>query len=209
MTIKKYLQQTQKLGPLYVSFPSGEKPIFLHWGLDANGQLNSRIKADLDRTFVDYASILPVMYLREITRGKMILSLKNVATATPLPHPGELSDARFFLDLKKGLLLDLRLLRQQNGQRAFDSILVPGQIFQKKIHWDAQHKQIIFFVLGAAKIELTGMAKKIPLQQTYGQSYQLFAVQDFASGDQPQEISLTIQPLLHTQPVRLVGPFVQ
>lgn len=174
--------------PVYVSFPSGSQPVFkrryelIEEFIQKGDPL--AYKFGLNPKFYNYATILPVKYLRSIEEGRVIISLQN---AGPLAlSENELSAAGLFYDVEKEVLLDLdQLKRKKAGEK----------------------RRLVFFVKGGAQITLKAGDSSVTVQQDYGYSYQMFDIPlsslDFAAKD----IQWQISPLSEAFTVDLVGPF--
>ncbi|MDP2654156.1 MAG: hypothetical protein Q8Q08_09010 [Candidatus Omnitrophota bacterium] len=201
---RKRLDRRRQEGAVYLSFPSGSSEYFTRYTFDpAQGMASSypeEYRAGIDPSFRDYASILPVMYLRAIEKGTAVISLKN-AGPEKIPSGNEMEQARFFLDVPTGHFFDLadcgweargsrpaRTIRADSGEE----IIIPDESMK-----------IIIFVKGPADVLLRSAGRISLFRQTYGNSFQMFRLHTPVS---PFPRSLRLTP--RGKSAEVVGPCV-
>lgn len=195
MAIKKLV--AAHTGPAYISFPTGPSDIL-------KGRIN-----DGDQFVL--ARIIPVMFLKSLEEGKMIISLKNTKPKKALIYDDELRNAKYFIDagLSTQLTFDLEGFQKEYGLKALEPIKVSQDTVIKKLDINKviPEDDIVFFIKGESSFIFTINDKKLAGEQIYGQSYQLF-IYNLKSemGGQSATVSLSLKPLKGT--AFLVGPFV-
>lgn len=196
LSIKDYLRKTKPDGPLYLSFPSGSDAYFVRDSAKPYPQARAE---GLDMNFYDYASIVPVMYLRAFERGEARMSLRNVPSA----HQG-LEGARLFLDVPSRRILNLDLIRENFGAGALENKTLSH--FQKEFALGNDPAKLVFFIKDAAWVTLVRGDKEVYLNQSYGYAYQLFGVT--LSRQESRTLSVTIEPWDKDKTFSLIGPFL-
>ncbi len=202
LLIKDHYKAVKKNGPLYLSFPSGNNPVFIRKILS---QYPQTLQEKLVLAFRDYASVIPVMYLRAIEKGDMIISLKNAQPIRPLASDAELASASFFLDVPISKRIDLRPFKERFGVNIFTPHKVNN--FQQEISLDTADKEVVFFIKGAAEVNLEAGEKTVKTQQTYGYSYQVFNY-PLPKDKKVSLLKINIRSLHEGQPFELIGPFL-
>jgi len=208
LSIDHYLRRSQNKGPVYLSFPSGNRLTFVRWLLSELSGIRSsypqEVALNFDLTFRDYASIIPVMYLRSLEEGKAIISLQNVHRPEKDDPPHELLKCRFFLDVPRHLWCDLEVIKKRFGS----TVLIPQTLrhFQQEMTPLEEYHSVFFFIKGAASLRLSANTEQILSHQTYGQSYQLFEY-TFDPGWNLAKIRLDVESVLSGKEFELVGPF--
>ena len=186
---------SQELWPIYLSFTSGNEALLKGRRYDGLRYL--------------YARIIPVMYLRSIEQGRVIISLENAKAKNSFPTPYELLNAKYFLDCVSGVLYDLRKIKQQYGVESLipREMEAPLTINAQKTNRPVDH--VVFFIKGEAKFVLTYNGQQVNGDQYYGHSYQMFFYKADSPGFIcPVDLKLTISPKYQNQEIYVVGPFI-
>lgn len=209
----EHLDDNQK-SPIYLSFPSGSRPYFSRpysgpdiWVRDPAGQ-----RQQLSPYFMNYASIIPVHYLREMEAGRLLMSLKNVQPPQPFPDGEELKQARFFYDVPNHELLDLAPFKKISGLEGLNPIRSQSASILKAISLTAQDRgqELLIFVKGAARVTVQSVGIKQVARQRYGYSYQLFRfpMKDFLD-DEGSVLEVIVSPVEDGGTFDVVGPFLK
>ncbi len=214
LPIKKKLSSIDN-GPMYLSFPSGSRSNFTFkrdsksaWSLwDQDPQaFNQQIPPD----FAHYNMILPVLFLKAIENGKIIVSLENAKPKTISRRDDELLTARYFYDVPNHQFLHLGFIKKSYAENKsiLQTIRDQPATYSLTISPDMDHFRCIFFVKGASQLYLTKNTTKIAFRQRYGCSYQMF---NFLVSDlklkRPRELILTISSEDKEHGSQFLGPF--
>ena len=196
--------------PLYLSFPAGNQTIFTRKLLTINPE---NFHPALDRRFPFFDTMIPIMYLRDIEKGDVVISLKNVKSKKPQNPDFELANARLFFDVPTNKKYSLEILRQERNSN-FTPRIITNTVFEESINLPPGNgsSYVVFFIKGGADFRFQTGKGMVDGQQTYGQSYQIFSFPiDKGVAEQHDllsELRLVVRPSIDKKPIDLVGPFV-
>ena len=181
--------------PVYLSFPSGNSSV-----------LKGRFG---DGEWTTLASYIPVMYLRAIEKGEVIISLDNIKTQREKEMGEDLSKAKTFFDVQTGQTIKFDDIKRKNEPSDLLSVEISGMAertlgFSQKA---LKRNTIVFFVKGKADLLVLDGNKTFSAQQTYGQSYQMFLLKlDEEDAKRTDKKQLKIDA--EGNKVRIVGPLI-
>jgi len=198
--------------PIYMSFPSGSQAVF---NRKLGGVMRQCI-ADpklctqgLIYDCFDYAAMIPVLFLRRIEEGRMIISLHNVADMPRTEGANELLQASFFLDAVSATLIDLRdLIEDPKLEEVLTTRGVDPINKRVPISHPVASQHFVFFVKGQAQGKIKTDSDVHEVKQLYGYSYQMFLFKTdelLHKGDTAIEISF--KALDNESQVSLIGPY--
>ncbi|MEA3225010.1 MAG: hypothetical protein U9Q07_03605 [Planctomycetota bacterium] len=191
----KDIIRDERYQPLYLSFPSAEKPLF-----DAK---------DPHQIASFYIKPILIMYLKDIEQSRAVVSLENVVPDRPVPREEELVQADYFYDLVKGRMINLGSIRLKAGPSVLRPFLVHGQ---DRIQVDLQVKEsdrsILLFVKGSATIDFVAGGETVSRSfQIYGYSYQAFLLDVRPpKGEGQRRLEIVIAPKEPEGELSVVGP---
>lgn len=213
--IPKILAIQEKLrsgqGPVYLAFPAGSQPYFSRantgddlWESDPVGY-----RQELSPYFMNYATIIPVQYLRRLEKGELMMSLKNVRSPQPFPEGEELKHARIFYDVPRQESLDLAHLKNIYGTESFVPAVSAAIPIVKGFVSAPGDGDVIVFVKGAARVVLRSSESQQTARQRYGYSYEMFRfpARDFLKGAASSPFELIVSPVPAGGEFAVVGPF--
>ena len=213
LAVQDPLRFAESVGPVYLSFPSGSKSFYSRklvveniWAEDP-----AAYEQELLPEFINYGNLLPVIYLRDLEQGRLIMSLKNAPLVDNGIPPADLASARLFYDVPEKRLLDLNALRKRYGPEAFEPIIARGAVTRPLGDKGSfSNQKILCFVKGAARLAVVTAEGEtlITSQQRYGYSYQLFL---FSPTEWKKSFSgklyLMITPFPSDHEITVLGPF--
>ncbi|MCB9757079.1 MAG: hypothetical protein H6753_01490 [Candidatus Omnitrophica bacterium] len=192
---KKVLAQ-KKRQPVYVSSPVGnDNPVDGRFGFDAEWSV--------------YTAYLLTMFLPQLQQQQVITSLENIPLGGTFFDQNELLKAKSFYDIVTRQSVDLKFLKEHYGLAQSAVHLVAGKNWQEfSQDLDAFNGgDLIFFIKGQSDFILQFGSNSSTMEQTYGQSYQLFWVKvDPQNSDKPLPMLLKVQPRLQEQSSIVIGP---
>jgi len=211
LAVRDILPRVKKQGPAYLSFPSGTREYYSRqlvvqniWDVDPEAY-NQQLLPD----FINYGNLLPVMYLRALEKGELLMSLKNILPLKGLGRASGLSAARFFYDVPTSLWLDLSPIKERYGISA----LYPQRVNSVPLVRELQlpvslQGDVVCFVKGAAIVTVKGENGSKEFRQRYGYSYEMFLLpfqkwSKFASNT----LTWTFLPVDQNDPPEVIGPF--
>ncbi len=183
--------------PVYLSALSGNQPLI-------DGRFG------FETSWPVYTAYILTMFLPELEKGEIIVSLDNVRPQRVFSSKDELVNANAFYDMASQQFVDLRYLKKTYGVAS----LKPRAIFagdgslvdSRPI--EALKGDYIFFVKGLADIRLQLNDQSFDFKQDYGEAYKLIMFElKKDSLDYKLESQLHIRPVLPYTKVDLVGPF--
>ncbi|MCK5259511.1 MAG: hypothetical protein KAJ70_00470 [Candidatus Omnitrophica bacterium] len=195
--LKKVIKD-ERYQPLYLSFPSGDQPLIC--GKDPHQILPFYVKPIL------------LMYLKDIEKGRAIISLENIELNGPFPREEELLKAEYFYDLVNKGMIHLGAIRQDKGKDSLRPVLVRGEDQKARVQIELKQgdRSLLVFVKGSAQIDFSAGQKPVGrVFQVFGYSYQAFLLDMKPVGEnRSQQIDITITPKDPGQGISVVGPLV-
>lgn len=212
LAIQNQLKQ-HKSSSFYLSFPSGSKPYYsrplvVHniWDVDPNAYTEQ-----LRPEFINYGNLLPILYLRPLEKGRLLMSLHNVPPPKNHHDSSAFTSAQFFYDVPRGWKIDLQALAQQYGQEALRPIVSAHSVEREITITEGREKQnLLFFIRGAASFSLEDSDGKVLAQgrQRYGYSYELFSFPLSNLSPGASKIILRAAAVAPSKEMAVVGPFL-
>lgn len=144
---------------VYLSFPSDDAKVFKRGGLEAP-----------ESNY--YASIIPVMYLRLLEKGKTTMSLQNVSHN----NQDEGLKADIFYDVLSRESYDVEKIKSKNGLSDLGPIFINGDYSRTEnlVVADNSVNGILFFIRGKSRFSVRINDTLYKGNQSYGYSYQAF-----------------------------------
>jgi len=136
-SIKNFIHKASalKLGPIYLSFPSGSKEQFSRIGKKTLKSIDpDSYTSPLLMDYFNYCTIIPSQFLKAIETGTMITSLKNIALVKNKNTRYDLKNSRYFFDIPNGKILDLKIIRDTYGIKNLIAQKINGKIFEKAFY---------------------------------------------------------------------------
>ncbi|MDP2654124.1 MAG: hypothetical protein Q8Q08_08850 [Candidatus Omnitrophota bacterium] len=213
LALEKKLPGLLKSGPVYLSFPSGSRPVFQRklgakdlWSIDPVAH-----HQELLPSFASYSTLIPVAFLRRIERGDLVMSLQNVSATTAPGSTPEPFRARWFCDVPRGVCLDLTGIKNSQPEEHRSLKIIKKDTLHRTIAAPKPkpYDRCVFFVKGAASIDVHGLSQEpIHLRQRYGNSFQMFEVPPADHDGGPVHVELTVVPVgPGDHQVEFLGPF--